>query len=437
MTRRPGMLIRRPAMRAVGTPLPGRTGRGYVARTAQTLYAAAKKLTPYVKKAGLSAPWKRKMGSGWKVAKQQAPKLISTDKIQEDLGTGAEMTKMHVTIGKPLRSHESKLVRSAKQAQILRFGAINPFMNTTSPPVNARGISPVGAGAYRLYNYSDTVNYFMPLHIFDISGLINTLNSSGSPSVVSAIPGYEMYFQGNGPPSNVSFSYLPTTNADGTYTSGKWIAEDTAATATSAGTQPLRQTIQNWTQARLMCYGAAKVATEFCIEFIQFNSEYLHPEFLAGNSTDRTGTGDYRASAVGWYEYYIKKYASHPIASIIPRNHKKYKVLKTIKFTLQPKLSNQTDANVGHCKTVNLFYHMNRICKYDWCQYGIDGGAIASPSTWAQNDGTLCCNTHPNARVYMTVRATNLTFVSGINQTSTDQCPSYDLVLRKKYTTLQ
>lgn len=366
-------------------------------------------------------------------------KLVDTDRIQQDIGAGGELTKEHVTIGRRKKLHlkgvARKMIIGAENTQILRFGGLQPFMNVTYAPANAKKTE-VGGGAYWLQNFFNGVSgLYQPCHVYDITSLANVINGTYS----AASPGWVMKFVTTNP-GTVPISAVLFDNLYGNYGSGTslnssstWQAEDTAAGANAPGSQPLRRCLQDWTQAKLLCYGAAKQATNFVIEFIQLKEDWLHPEFCSINTTQIAA--DYLNAQIAFWEHYVKSSVSHPIATSSPLKRNMFKVLKTIRFTLNPRLSTETDANVGHCKQINVFYHMNRLCKYDWAENGIEAN-INLASAYAQNAGALQNVVHPRARIYMTIRATNTNYVNNVAP-STDYTPSYDIVLRKKFTTLQ
>lgn len=368
-------------------------------------------------------------------------KLRDTDRINQDLGTGAELTKEHVTIGRArklrIKGYAGKLLKSSEQVQILRFSGMNNFMNTTASNAgNPKGSDTgVGGGFYRLYNWYDgSAFYYMPCHIYDVTSINNVITTGGVATYTQATPGWELRFNGAATPTNVSFSSLNNKLNDGTSGGGKWQAEDTAALAANAGSQPLRRTLQDWVQAKLLCYGSAKMVTEYAIEFIQLKEDWLHPDFV--NVGDPVLSGeDYNAASMAFWQHYVKNFVAHPIATDSPLKRNMYKVLKSIRFTLQPRLSTETDANVGHCKQINIFNHLNRLCKYDWAESGLDN-AIQVGTNYAINQGNLQCYVHPKARIYLTIRALNPTGI-GAAAVSTDYTPSYDIMLRKKYTTMQ
>lgn len=369
-------------------------------------------------------------------------KLRDTDRIQQDLGAGGELTKEHVTLGRPqklrLKGKARKLIKGSEQTQILRHAALSQFMNTTQAPVNQMKLE-VGAGACWLHNWYDGSGFwYAPCHIYDITSINNVITTGGAATYTAATPAWRLRFNQAvaSPITGVSFANINGYNAAGALTGGVWQAEDTAALGSNAGSQPLRQTIQDWTQARLMCYGSAKMATEYTIEFIQLKEDALHPEFCNLGGITMTGQ-DYNAMQVQAWEHYVKPYIAHPCSSVAPLKRKCFKVLKTIRFTLQPRLSTETDANVGHCKQINLFYHMNRLCRYDWAASATPTDTnLNTAATFLSNQGSLQTYVHPRARVYLTIRATNVTTANNTTPT-TDFCPSYDILLRKKFTTMQ
>lgn len=358
--------------------------------------------------------------------------LRDTDRTQEDLGTGGELTKSHVTFGgRPRPVSIAKLVKSSRQTQILRYSAISPFMNTGTAPLNTCAVGTVlGAGASWLSNWYNTTPGIvsLPLHVYDLTCMNNVVNGS----VLSASPGvFALQTTLTG-----SVSWLPLVgNQPSSGTSANWQYEDTATLGTNAGSQPLRETLMDWVQARMMCYGSAKMATEYTIEVIQLREDYLCPDIMSGTLPSTAGI-DYKNAANQFWNSYVKSYCAHPVATTVPTNRKHYRVIKTIRFTLQPRLSNETDANVGHCKQLNIFFRTNRTCKYDWAEDTIDPN-VESGATFPTQQGQLQLTVHPKARMYMTIRATNVTEIVSPAVPTTDYTPSYDLLLRKKYTTLQ
>lgn len=409
-------------------------------KTLATLTRAAVKLAPYAIKAGKDAyrhytkPRARGAKSGF------GGGLTTTD-----IGAGGEKTFMKVRAGskKKMSTHRyvTKLVKSSIQSNIWRWSAINPYMNTTVAPRNVLNTQ-VGGGAYALQNGNDAVgsNLHVPLHMFDLTSANNFVQGT----YIYKNPSYMPVFQ-NSSGSNITWSNMVTDTNNGAVGSN-WNIESTTGTASSFGTSPYTKANLDYVEARLLCYGAANMATDFSIDLVQIKEDYMHPGFVTNTSnlnSNITSNADYANSTIAVYESLLKPYVAHPLNSINPRQaHSHFKVLKSIKFTLQPRLSNETDANVGHCKQVNLFWRANRTLKFDWGENLIDpqlSGQVASAyKTWIGNNGMLQTSVVPKARVYLMVRATNPTNVNyGSSAPTVLLTPSYDILLRQKLTQIE
>lgn len=345
----------------------------------------------------------------------------------------SQLSKISLKIGGGKPSNNlAKLVRASTQATIYRCSAIAPFMNTTVAPANAI-TTEVGGGAYWLYNVANNANtqYYAPLYMFDCTSLNNYI----AGSVANYNPVWRLAFTGGGgTPSDMLWEQKTSQNPGGTYGNTKWELESSPGSTNSAMSSPYRRCLQDYISAKLLCYGAAKQATEFCIEFIQLKHDWLHPEFIytGGGTLNNINTSGakYKDGHISFWESYVKQYIGHPIDTIKPMHKKLYKVIKRVKFVLNPKESVETDANVGHSKQVNLFYRTNKTLKFDWSEFQLDTNLTGQ--TYVYDNGTVNNTVPPRSRIYMTVRATNTNKVTLPSVPSVDYTPSFDLVLRHK-----
>lgn len=394
--------------------------------------------------------WKRKGSKGSSYSTVMSPARTWTTvsrrsnykgnrEDEKDTGT-IDLTREHVVFGKSQKSLKDskpkstfdKLVKASEQTQILRAGAVSAYLSTTSTPMNQKATT-VGGGAYHLYNYYSSGTYlYMPCHVWDITSINNIVNGS----IVQDTPGKELRFTiSGGVPINADWATLDGRASDTTSTGGCWQADSLSASASGPVIQPNRRCMQDWTQAKILCYGAAKQPTEFVIEFIQIKEDYLHPPYTQAEPVP--GTYESLVSgALSFWQNYSKPFSANPISETSALKRKDIKVLKSIRFTLQSRESSDSYANVGHMKHLNIFFRMKRMCKYDWLEWSTDLYQN-NPTSFAANTGHLSTRVHPKARIYMTIRATNTTQVTSPANASTDYMPSYDLVLKKKYTTLQ
>lgn len=409
---------------------------------------AARNVVPAAKAAGkaLGGYLRKKSGTGGGNYARKHVKSKSEGALSVDTGAGGELTRINIKGGSKLKMGQAKmtdkLVKANTQFQMYRFGGVQPFMNTTlqSPTVNGQAIT--GGGFYPLVNMSqpNTIGGYKvsPLHIWDVTSQNNYINGT----YTGANPGTVLswwYGTGSNSQQIVSpyFPYLYGANSNSSATTLTWQNEDT--TGFNNNNVPNRRDILDYVQAKMLCYGASQQATNYKIEFIQLKDDEISPNFNGPNSNPIGYYGGsnlpYLSNTVAFWQGYSAASEKHPIQTINPEYKKHMRVIKTINFTLNPRLSTETDAAVGHAKQLNIFMRFNRTCKYDWLQTAIDTN-IDAPTAFIQNQGTVQCYVEPRARIYMTVQATSLsaTIVNpGSNTTNVNYTPSYDLILRVKH----
>jgi hypothetical protein len=74
----------------------------------------------------------------------------------------------------------------------------------------------------------------------------------------------------------------------------------------------------------------------------------------------------YQLSSTAFWEAMVKTQIAHPINNMTPKFNTQVKYVKRISFVLHPRLTNESDANVGHSRQMNSYILMNRVCMYDW-----------------------------------------------------------------------
>lgn len=383
----------------------------------------------------------RKLGS-WKATSKPHTTarrtLRDTDTFNEDLGAGGELTKMHVSTrvkgsGSP-KKKLAHLVKDNSETQIFRFGAMNPFMNVTQSNINSPLYSSPGAYSLALCALTNS-NLVCPVHLYDITSLNNIVNNQ----VQNYNPAFQLGFDSNVGTARVNFSNLPCKFNDGTAGS-TWFYENVSGSNSTIDVYPKKSSFQDYFHAKLLCYGASTFATEYAIDVIQLKDEYLHPDWLNNaawsGALPNTAAINYAKAAVGFWDYVAKPYmGTNPLATITGSFSKHMKILKSLRFTLQPRLSTETDNPAGHCKQVNLFVKLNRKNKYDWIEGGTDP-LLTSGTTWISQQGQDSTTVNPKARIYLMIRATNSVLTQLPAAPSYSNSPSYDLVLRTKHTWL-
>lgn len=412
--------------------------------SSRSVRSAASKAIRHVRKQAANpkskTSFQRKLGPTRNLSLKSSTKsriLRDTDTFNEDMGSGGEITSMNVSStikgsGNP-RKKTQHLVRDNAETEIFRYGALNTFMNITASNINNVPFFSC-PGAYALTNYNaNNSNLYAPLHMYDVTSLNNAVNNT----IVNYNPGYHLIFNSNLGATNAFFSNLPCKLNDGSL-GGSWFYENVSGSNSSVDIYPKKASYQDYFQARMLCYGASTFATQYAIDVVQLRDDFMHPDLLSGSASNLPGgsvsTGNYRASTLGFYEYLTKPFIAHPLQEINPAFRKHIKILKSLRFTLQPRLSNETDNPTGHCKKINLFVRLNRKCRYDWIEGGSDPN-LQGVNTYISEQGQVACITEPKSRIYLMVRALAQPVASPATPTLSNT-PSYDLLLRSKHTWL-
>jgi len=357
--------------------------------------------------------------------------------LRADSGSGAELTTERFTfrLGSK-KGLSNKLVKANASDVYYKFGAMAPFMNTTSVGVFG---SVVGGGAYALINFVSTLtptnpfNLYVPLHVYDITCINNVINGS----VTNSTPMWGMTLSGTVgagptfPVSSVGFSPLTGYNLAGTSSTSSALQLEKSEYLT---VQPTEHNLQEWVNIKMLCYGATNIATEWKLTVFQLKDDEFHPYEIAESTGVDLAAYPEAQGATNFWEGFASKSFKHPMAQLDIDYKKHMKVLKEITFTQQPRLTNESDAVLGHCKQVNMFIPVYRKNNYKWVEPGLDPNLENVNAEAAQLE-QLSCYLKPKSRIYFAVQATNVTAPSAVVNT-TAYCPTYDIQLRYKYTNL-
>lgn len=399
--------------------------RGSMLPLMRATFQATKKMYPSLSSAYnyyRASKYDQKIKDAYK--RNEANKKIykTSDKVQEDTGSGGDVTRSSVkfalTSRKSKRYNVSKLVRSSEQKIVNVFRGLSPFLNTTNGPLN--GISTeVGAGAYWLHNYTSNASTTLPVHIYDITSTNNVVSGTVAP--------YNPSFQLNSSNSIYNFSKMACQNSNGSTITTGWVAENVPGLQTGGLNYPNKRGLLESINVKMYCYGANSNATQWDVSLIQLKDQTLSPHELNLGLVSLTGRE--QTNKDSFWQYMSSKQASHPIDNLDPMNRKQFKVLKSFNFVLQPRLTNEVET-MPHQKELSLWIPMNRICRYDWS----DTTKVSSFAAGQfQSSVALVDNVvHPRARIYLIVRATNCTPVTSPAVETFQSTPSYDLILRQK-----
>lgn len=356
-----------------------------------------------------------------KVGPRGSPAKTS-DKIQEDMGSGGDVTRSSVKFALSRRKSKAqkinKIVRSSEQKITNVFRGISPFLNTTNGPLNAQ-TSEVGGGAYWLHNYTSNAVTVMPLHLYDLTSTNNVIG--GSVAV------YNPAFGLNSSNNNYNFYNLFCQNSNGATISTGWVPENVPGATTSGVNYPNKRGFIESVNVKMYCYGATSNATQWDVNLVQLKEDTMHPDELKSGVITLSGREQNQKD--GFWQYMSSRQVSHPIDNLDSMNRRYYKVLKSFNFVLQPRLTNEVET-LPHQKELSIWIPMNRICRYDWT----DTTKVASvaPGQFQSSVGLVSNIVAPRARIYLIVRATNTTNVTSPAVPTINSTPSYDLVIRQK-----
>lgn len=328
--------------------------------------------------------------------------------------------------------------RISKKAQIMKtvtgntyhvidkFGALNRYLNTDQAPVNAL-TSEAGCGAYWLHSYyGASSQQYVPMHLFDLTGRANYVNGTfTNPTIASAVS-----FTASSTVTGITFNEM--NGRDGNVAPvinyNTWSVHNGPGTV-QAG--PLDKGFLQSVHIKMLCYGAAQFPTKYEIDLVQFNEDWLLP-----------GTTDtqFANERITTYEGMIKNFLAHPIAQESRVTNRKFKVIKSIKFVLQPKLSIETMGSgtgttyntIGHHKEIDLYMPINRLISYNWLKMG-NGNAMQDPDTAFRQIGQYSQYASPRQRIFLIVRANNTVMTINPGVPTCVNTPSYDLSIKRHW----
>lgn len=288
---------------------------------------------------------------------------------------------------------QRKLIKASLQSQIWSHRNYSQY----------GGIS----GAYSLPNISTTPStgtLTCPLALFDLTSSPNNVGGSfASPNIK-----YDLTF--TDPTSGATIVWNNPANP--------WDLERAPLASSAFSSVPLWNTLLDWVSIKLLLYPATSLASKFAVQIVQFNDERLNPPVSGGAVAD--------TFAIGFWQAMMKPYVYNPLETGDVQYSKYLKVLHNFTFTIDPK---ETTENSNVVKEVNIFKRMNRTLRYDW----VDGDKMAMLLEEGQiNVATPTYYTHPRARIYLMIRA----FSKNSAASSTANHPSFDIVLRKKHSSV-
>jgi len=363
-----------------------------------------------------------------------------TNKISTSAGGGMTVHSMTVKIGSS-KNLVSKIVRDSKQSMYYQFGAIQPFNNVSATAING---TLVGGGSYALLNFN-TLNVsstgaftqLMPLHVFDLTCVPNVNNAT----ITNPTPATQLVFTGTCasagvyPVSLVNHGNLSGRLADGVTTSTSWVVQKSQQTNTSIDSYPGPAAIHEWSQIKLFCYGAKQQSTRFKIQIVQIKDESYGPLEIAQGSDPSVTVFNASAARINFWQGMASASFKHPMATTSTDYKTNIKIIKEYDFIVDPTTLIEERPDVGHSKQVSIFVPMFRKSNYNSLSTGLDSN-LSDQDNFTVENGLNECYLKPKARIYLIVQATNTLVTHPDSLPTVNMTPSYDLVIRNKFSQL-
>lgn len=269
-------------------------------------------------------------------------------------------------------------------------------------------------GQFFLTNYQTalgTVDY--PLVLFELNSCNNLI--SGNATTINPVK--RMYQTATNEIAWADVSGQDNTNSN---LQTQWQLEYAGHGTSSIAAYPSEKAIHKWSSLDLELWGQKNKPTKFLVQLVQFSEDVL-PDYQ-----NRVGvSGEF-------WQSMIKHYTYNPLAKMDDGfNRKKYKVLKQYKFNIDPTASYENDPD-PHVKTLKLFYKFNRMSNFSWAfsNPGLQAIADMNDADYQVERGNNQCQVHPNARIYVMVRASNFTKLVSPAAITADTNPSISWRLR-------
>lgn len=284
-------------------------------------------------------------------------------------------------------------------------------------------------GKQYLGNYDDgvTTKYY-PMVLFELNSVNNLINGTFN----TVCPVYQLsQLTASG---RMGFTQLSGQQADGTTSATAWQLEKSPHVVSGTG-YPLNNAIHAWSSIDMECWGTKNKPTKFNIMLCQFNEDVLPADLVTANAWYYDSIPSTNNNANEFWQSLIKHYSYNPLAKLEDGfGTRKMKILKQYTFNIDPTASYENDAD-PHVKTMKLFYRFNRKCNFQW-KY-----ANAAPQSttdmnqpdFQQEDGENQCHVHPNARLFVMVRASNFTPIVAPASVDNTTSPSISWVMKSCY----
>jgi len=259
----------------------------------------------------------------------------------------------------------------------------------------------------------------LPLYLYDLTMVPQ--NPVGSP-LVSLIQ--------NVADGRMAFTPRTGLAADGATATSSIIVEK-GYTPGGLANLPLTKTMFESATIKLNCWGCQAKSTTFTVALVQFKEDELVP-------THETAAIDLAASNVkrtDFFQSLIKKDTFNPISDTGGRFARSMKVIKQMKFTLDPNSTTDGDAD-PNVKTIVWSVKFDRLMSYSETTNVLTTAAdTLDQADYAVNTGSeWTAQPKKKSRIYLMVRSTNYG-ADGVE--SNVLTPSFDVSIRCRHAIAQ
>ena len=257
----------------------------------------------------------------------------------------------------------------------------------------------------------------VPLYIVELDSCINEQGGN----IISASPVWTMTRSDAGVYSWINV--LGNSVTDPAQQTSNWTLERGDSLQTSFANYPKANSILRWSDIRADLWGMKNHPCKYVVELCQLREEVV------------PGGANIDDSAGRFWDAQLRSFVSNPNFAQPGYGESQYKkILDRKEFHINPTSTTESDPD-PHCRTMKLFYRFNRYCNYAWRDQAVVGERVSNANFGAPivqpraiSDNQL--QTHPNARLFLMIRATKFVrSATEAGQTNADT-PSISLQVR-------
>lgn len=280
------------------------------------------------------------------------------------------------------------------------------------------------SGQIFLSNYKDTTagseDYTLPIVCMDLTSCLNYQNGT----LTQYSPTWQLYKSFNATTAG-RYQWVPLQGqTPAGINNTNWQLEYSSHRSNTQMAYPNAASILKFASIELELWGMKNHPTKYTIEVCRFDEEVCP-------TTDMSADGNYNE----FWDSMTKQYAYSPLANNMSGfNKKKYSVLRRYNVDIDPTASFENDSD-PHVKTFKIFLRFNRRMNYAW-KYANAAGQTAQQyesSVYEQEDNENQCVVHPNARIFLLIRATNYNIQTVVGDITNANTPSFSIKCKTRH----